>query len=119
LPATPDIDRLFQLRGLKDLVRRLLKAGVTEVGIERPDGPVVDALLGAGLTVLVIPPAQVKNLRGRYGPPVTRTTGSTHTCWPTWCWPTWCWPTWCAPTDARATHPSRPATAVIAAHSES
>jgi transposase len=53
--------------GLRDMVRRLLKAGVTEVGIERPDGPVVDALLGGGLIVLVIPPAQVKNLRGRYG----------------------------------------------------
>ena len=53
--------------GLKDMVRRLLRAGVEEVGIERPDGPVVDALLAAGLTVLVIPPAQVKNLRSRYG----------------------------------------------------
>jgi transposase len=52
---------------LKDMVRRLLRAGVEEVGIERPDGPVVDALLAAGLTVLVIPPAQVKNLRSRYG----------------------------------------------------
>ena len=53
--------------GLKDMVRRLLRAGVEEVGIERPDGPVVDALLAAGLTVLVIPPGQVKNLRSRYG----------------------------------------------------
>jgi transposase len=53
--------------GLKDMVSRLLRAGVEEVGIERPDGPIVDALLQAGLTVLVIPPAQVKNLRSRYG----------------------------------------------------
>lgn len=53
--------------GLKTLVRRLLKAGVDEVGIERGDGPVVDALLQAGLTVLVIAPGQVKNLRSRYG----------------------------------------------------
>ena len=53
--------------GLKELTRRLGKAGVGEVGIERPDGPIVDALLGAGLTVLVIAPAQVKNLRSRYG----------------------------------------------------
>jgi transposase len=53
--------------GLKDMVRRLVRAGVDEVGIERPDGPIVDALLAAGLTVLVIPPAQVKNLRSRYG----------------------------------------------------
>jgi transposase len=53
--------------GLKDMVRRLLRAGVGEVGIERPDGPIVEALLQAGLTVLVIAPAQVKNLRSRYG----------------------------------------------------
>ena len=53
--------------GLKTLVRRLLQAGVEEVGIERGDGPVVDALLQAGLTVLVITPGQVKNLRSRYG----------------------------------------------------
>ena len=32
-----------------------------------PDGPVVDALLEAGLTVFVIAPNQVKNLRSRYG----------------------------------------------------
>jgi transposase len=53
--------------GLKGMVRRLLTCGVAEVGIERPDGPVVQALLGAGLTVFVIPPGQLKNLRSRYG----------------------------------------------------
>jgi transposase len=53
--------------GLRRLLRRLTKAGVLEVGIERPDGPVVDLLLEAGLTVLVISPNQLKNLRGRYG----------------------------------------------------
>ena len=53
--------------GLKELVRRFLAAGVTEVEIERRDGPVVDALLQAGFTVLVIRPNQVKNLRSRYG----------------------------------------------------
>jgi transposase len=53
--------------GLRSMIRRLLAAGVVEVGIERPDGPVVDALLAAGLTVLVIPPGQLKNLRSRYG----------------------------------------------------
>ena len=41
--------------------------GVREVAIERPDGPVVDALLDADMTVVVISPNQVKNLRGRYG----------------------------------------------------
>ena len=53
--------------GLKRMTARLLRAGVDQVGIERGDGPVVDALLGAGLTVFVIPPGQVKNLRSRYG----------------------------------------------------
>lgn len=53
--------------GLRDLVQRLARAGVSEVAIERGDGPVVDALLGAGLAVVVISPGQVKNLRGRYG----------------------------------------------------
>jgi transposase len=52
--------------GLREPIRRLLAAGVDEVGIERGDGPVVDALLGAGLTVFVIPSGQL-NLRGRYG----------------------------------------------------
>jgi transposase len=49
------------------LTRRLRKLGVREVAIERPDGPVVEALLGAGFTVVMISPNQVKNLRGRYG----------------------------------------------------
>lgn len=53
--------------GLRELVRRLLKNNVVEVGIERPDGPVVDALRQAGLVVFVIPPGQLKNLRSRYG----------------------------------------------------
>ena len=53
--------------GLRNLDKRLLAAGVSEVGIERPDGPVVDALRQAGLVVFVIPPGQLKNLRSRYG----------------------------------------------------
>ncbi|HEU5007761.1 MAG TPA: IS110 family transposase [Jatrophihabitantaceae bacterium] len=53
--------------GLADLVRVFGDAGCREVAIERPDGPVVDALLAAGITVVVISPNQVKNLRGRYG----------------------------------------------------
>lgn len=53
--------------GLRTLIKRLLTAGVLEVGIERPDGPVVDALRHAGLVVFVIPPGQLKNLRSRYG----------------------------------------------------
>lgn len=53
--------------GLAALVRRLDKLGCREIAIERPDGPVVDALLAAKLTVVVISPNQVKNLRSRYG----------------------------------------------------
>ena len=53
--------------GLKTLVQRLARAGVCEAAIERSDGPLVDALLAAGVTVVVITPRQVKNLRSRYG----------------------------------------------------
>jgi len=53
--------------GLRELIDVLARAGVRETAIERPDGPVVDALLEAGITVVVISPNQVKNLRGRYG----------------------------------------------------
>jgi len=53
--------------GLAELVDVLTRAKVREVAIERPDGPVVQALLDAALTVVVISPNQVKNLRGRYG----------------------------------------------------
>jgi transposase len=53
--------------GIRTLVRRLTDAGANEVAIERPDGPVIDALLEAGLTVVVISPNQLKNLRSRYG----------------------------------------------------
>jgi hypothetical protein len=40
---------------------------VAEVGIERPDAPVVEALLGAELPGFVVAPNQVKSLRRRYG----------------------------------------------------
>lgn len=53
--------------GLRELVALLARIGVGEVAIEGPDGPVVDALLAAGITVVVISPNQVKNLRSRYG----------------------------------------------------
>lgn len=53
--------------GLRELIAGLACAGVEEVAIERPDGPVVDSLLAAGVTVVVISPNQLRNLRGRYG----------------------------------------------------
>ncbi|UBU10353.1 IS110 family RNA-guided transposase [Nonomuraea gerenzanensis] len=53
--------------GLKSLTRRLAETGAYEVAIERGDGPVAEALLAAGLTVVVISPNQIKHLRKRYG----------------------------------------------------
>jgi transposase len=53
--------------GLRELIEVLRHAGCAEVAIERPDGPVVETMLSAGMTVVVISPNQVKNLRGRYG----------------------------------------------------
>jgi transposase len=53
--------------GIRKLVSALRAAGAAEVAIERGDGVLVDALLAAGLTVVVITSRQVKNLRSRYG----------------------------------------------------
>jgi transposase len=49
------------------MVRRLRRAKVTGVAIERGDGPVVEELLDAGVAVFVVPPRQIKALRERYG----------------------------------------------------
>jgi transposase len=51
--------------GLTELCRRL--RGVGRVAIERPDGPVVDALMDAGFEVVVVSSRSVKALRERYG----------------------------------------------------
>lgn len=53
--------------GLSRLVTALHRHRVTGVAIERGDGPVVQALLDAGLTVFVIASRQVTALRTRYG----------------------------------------------------
>jgi transposase len=53
--------------GIRQLLDELDRHGVTRVAIERPDGPVVDALLATGRTVVVIAPRQIKHLRTRYG----------------------------------------------------
>jgi transposase len=53
--------------GLRRLLDLLDRHQVDAVGIERPDGPIVDALLAVEMTVYVIPPSQVKALRQRYG----------------------------------------------------
>jgi transposase len=54
-------------KGFGGLIRRLCKLQVTGVAIERPDGPLVEAMLDAGLRVVVVTPRQVKALRSRYG----------------------------------------------------
>jgi transposase len=53
--------------GLARLVKVLHRHEVAAVGIERGDGPVVQALLTVGVPVFVIAPGQIKSLRGRYG----------------------------------------------------
>ena len=53
--------------GLAGLCRRLGAAGAARVAIERPDGPVVEALLEAGLEVVVVSSRAVRALRSRYG----------------------------------------------------
>jgi transposase len=53
--------------GLSELCRRVEGAGAHRVAIERPDGPVVDALLAASLEVVVVASRSVKALRERYG----------------------------------------------------
>uniref|UniRef100_UPI001CF632C5 IS110 family transposase n=1 Tax=Pseudonocardia sp. ICBG162 TaxID=2846761 RepID=UPI001CF632C5 len=52
--------------GLSTMVTTLHRHRVTGVAIERGDGPVVAALLAAGLTVFVIVARQVSALRTRY-----------------------------------------------------
>jgi transposase len=52
--------------GIAALTARLRGHGAGEAAIERSDGAVVDALLAAGLTVVVITSRQMKNLRSRY-----------------------------------------------------
>lgn len=53
--------------GLRAMRTFLARHHVHEVAIERGDGPVVEALLEADLTVVVISPNKLMNLRSRYG----------------------------------------------------
>lgn len=52
--------------GIAELTRRLTRARVARVAIERPDGILVERLLGAGIEVLAIHPNQVKAARARF-----------------------------------------------------
>jgi len=53
--------------GLNKITALLHRHGVTRVGIERGDGPVVEHLIRDGFEVVVISARQVKSLRTRYG----------------------------------------------------
>jgi transposase len=53
--------------GLAKITTVLRRHGVTRVGIERGDGPVVEHLIRDGFDVVVISARQVKSLRARYG----------------------------------------------------
>jgi transposase len=52
--------------GLQALVQHFTRAGVKRVAIERPDGPVVEALRASGLEVVVVSSRAIKALRTRY-----------------------------------------------------
>jgi transposase len=62
-----EFDVAHTAEGLAELCRRVAMAGVARVAIERPDGPVVDALMEAGLEIVVVSSRSVKALRERYG----------------------------------------------------
>ena len=62
-----EFDVAHSAEGLAELCRRVERAGARRVAIERPDGPVVDGLLDAGLEVVVVSSRSVKALRERYG----------------------------------------------------
>jgi transposase len=63
--VTTRFDVAHDTAGLRELVRRL--RSVEGAAIERPDGPVVDALLAADIPVTVIASRHVKALRTRHG----------------------------------------------------
>jgi transposase len=62
-----EFDVTNSAEGLRELCRRVKRAGACRVAIERPDGPVVDAVLAAELEVVVVSSRSVKALRERYG----------------------------------------------------
>jgi hypothetical protein len=65
--AVAEFDVEHSGSGLAEMCRRIKHAGAGRVAIERPDGPVVDALLHAELEVVVVSSRSVKALRERYG----------------------------------------------------
>jgi transposase len=53
-------------RGIRALCARLSELDVALVAIERPDGPLIERLLDAGLEVIAVQPNQVAALRPRF-----------------------------------------------------
>jgi len=70
------------------LCRRLAKLKVAGVAIERPDGPLVEAMLEGGLKVVVLPRGRSRRCAAAIGPRGPSPTPPTPTCWPTCCAPT-------------------------------
>jgi transposase len=60
-------DVMHEAASLRVMTKRLARVEVSGVAIERGDGPVVEVLLDAGISVFVVPSRQVKGLRSRYG----------------------------------------------------
>ena len=58
---------VHEAKALAAMTGRLRRVGAVDVAIERGDGPLVEALLAAGLSVFVVPSRQIKALRTRYG----------------------------------------------------
>ena len=69
--------------GLRHLCNRLLDNDVQRVAIERPDGPVVDALMDAGFEVVVVVSRSVKAFRERYSTSGSKSGVATPTSSPT------------------------------------
>jgi hypothetical protein len=74
-------------RSFTGLCRRLDKLAVQGVAIERPDGPLVEAMLEAGLRVWS-PPGRSSRCAAAIGPAAPSPIPPTPTCWPMCCAPT-------------------------------
>ena len=75
-------------KGFGGLIRRLTKLQVTGVAIEGPDGPLVEAMLDAGLRVVVITPARSRRCVAAMAPPAPNRMPPMRCCWLMCCGPT-------------------------------
>lgn len=71
-------------KGLTALCRMLVRLEVVLVAVERPDGPLVERLLGAGLQVLALHPNKVAAARDRSGSRAGSPIGPTRSCCASW-----------------------------------